>query len=162
MKKVRNGFLKAIVSFVLLSIVIIGVSIYFMQSKVWIGPAFLGLGLVNLLIIKFFKIKISSIYPDMIFGFIDNGVLVFAAVLGGMYAGVVGAVIGGAAGNALTDGIGGLFEGYVAEHQRKFEIDNVRTSLSTMLGKIAGCLFGAGAGLILVWFAGTIQGYIIG
>ena len=160
--KVKNNFFKAITSFVLFSIVIVGVSVYFMNDSKMIGPAFLGLGILNILILKFFKIKLSAVYPDMIFGFIDNGVLVFAAVLGGSYAGVVGAVIGGAAGNALTDGIGGLFEGYVAEHQRKFEIDNLRTSLSTMLGKVAGCLFGAGTGLILVWFAGTIQAMIIG
>ncbi len=150
--KVKNGLLKSVTSFILLSIIIIGVSVYFVHDSKLIGPAFLVLGLINLLIIKFFKIKISSVYPDMIFGFIDNGVLVFAAVLGGIYAGVVGAVIGGAAGNSLTDGIGGLFEGYIAEHQRKFKIDNKRTALSTMLGKIAGCLFGAGVGLIIVSF----------
>lgn len=162
MKKGEHSFLKSVTSFVLFSIVIIAVSVYFMQDNKLIGPAFLGLGILNIFVIKFFKIKISSVYPDMIFGFIDNGVLVFAAVLGGNYAGVVGAVIGGAAGNALTDGIGGLFEGYVAEHQRKFEIDNERTALSTMLGKVAGCLFGAGLGLILVWFIGTIQAMVIG
>jgi hypothetical protein len=154
--KVKNGLLKSITSFILFSIVIIAVSVYFMQDKKLIGPAFLILGFVNILIIKAFRIKVSSIYPDMIFGFIDNGVLVFAAVLGGAYAGVVGAVIGGAAGNALTDGIGGLFEGYVAEHQRKFKIDNERTTLSTMLGKIAGCLFGAGIGLIIVWLVSFV------
>ena len=63
---------------------------------------------------------------------------------------VAGAIIGGAAGNTLTDGLGGLFEGYVAENQRKIKINNLRTSLSTMLGKVSGCLFGAGLGLVLV------------
>ncbi len=149
--KVKNGFLKSVTSFVLFSIVIVAVSVYFMQNDKWIGPAFLVLGFVNILIIKFFKIDLASIYPDMVFGFIDNGVLIFAAVLGGSYAGVVGAVIGGAAGNTLTDGIGGLFEGHIAERLRKRKIKDERTALSTMLGKIAGCLFGAGAGLILVW-----------
>ncbi|MCW8966208.1 MAG: hypothetical protein OQK82_05935 [Candidatus Pacearchaeota archaeon] len=158
----EHTFLEAILSFLLFSVVIIAVSIYFVNSKKLIGPVFLGLGILNILILKFFKIEISSVYPDMIFGIIDNGVLVFAAVLGGTYAGVAGAIIGGAAGNALTDGIGGLFEGYVAQHQKKFEIDNERTPLSTMLGKVAGCLFGAGIGLILVWFAGTLSGLIIG
>lgn len=156
MKKRKHSLLESILSLALLSIVIIAVSAYFVHNNKLIGPAFLGLGFINLLILKFFNIKLSSVYPDMIFGFIDNGVLVFAAIIGGNYAGVAGAIIGGAAGNALTDGVGGLFEGYVAEHQKKFKIDNERTALSTMLGKIAGCLFGAGIGLIIVWLISLI------
>ena len=92
----------------------------------------------------------------MIFGLIDNGVLVFAAVLGGSIAGVPGAIIGGAAGNTITDGIGGLFEGHVAQHQRQYKIDNLRTAFSSSFGKMAGCLFGAGIGLILVWLISLI------
>ncbi|MFC1666129.1 hypothetical protein ACFLZF_00225 [Nanoarchaeota archaeon] len=150
--KQEHSFLEAILIFILFSVFIIAISVHFMKYKFWIGPAFLFLGLLNILIIKFLKIKIDSVYPDVIFGFIDNGVLVFAAILGGAYAGLLGAIIGGATGNALTDGIGGLFEGYVAQHQRKFKIDNERTAISTMLGKIAGCLFGAGIGLIFSEF----------
>ena len=154
MKKRNHKFGKVVINFILLSIIIIGVSMYFVFDKKLIGPVFLGLGVLNLIFLKVASIKISSVYPDMIFGAIDNGVLVFAAVLGGTYAGVAGAIIGGAAGNTITDGIGGLFEGYVAEHQRKFEIDNLRTAMSSMLGKMAGCLFGAGIGLSIVWFIG--------
>ena len=82
--------------------------------------------------------------------------MIFAAVLGGAYAGVAGAIIGGAAGNTITDGMGGLFEGHIAEHQRKYKIDNLRTAMSTMLGKMTGCLFGAGTGLIIVWLISLI------
>lgn len=151
-KRVTNHkFTKAIVNFIILSIIVLGVSAYFVFDSHIIGPAFLILGVLNLIFLKIAKINIKSVYPDIVFGVIDNGVLVFAAVLGGMYAGVAGAVIGGAAGNTITDGIGGLFEGYIAEHQRKFEINNLRTAMSTMLGKMVGCLFGAGIGLIIVW-----------
>ena len=151
MKKQKSSFLKAIYSFITLSIIVIAVSAYFVFNTVWIGPAFIGLGLISLIFLGFFKIPFKSVYPDMIFGAIDNGFLIFAAVLGGAYAGIAGAIIGGAAGNTITDGLGGLFEGYVAQNQRKFKIDNVRTPLATMLGKASGCLFGAGIGLIIVW-----------
>lgn len=152
----KNNLVKALTSFIILSIIVIAVSMYFVFDKKLIGPAFLGLGLISLLFLKIFNIKLMSVYPDIIFGIIDNGVLVFAAVIGGTYAGVAGAIIGGAAGNTITDGLGGLFEGHIAENQRKYKIDNLRTSLSTMLGKMVGCLFGAGAGLILVWLIGLV------
>jgi len=146
----KKDFLKALTNFIILSSIIAAVSLYFVFDKNLIGPAFLFLGLINLVFLWIFKIEIKSVYPDIIFGAIDNGVLVFAAVLGGQYAGIFGAIIGGAAGNTITDGIGGLFEGHIAAHQREYKIDNLRTALSTSLGKMAGCLFGAGIGLILV------------
>ena len=155
-REVNNKFGKALVTFILFSIIIIGVSAYFVFNQKLIGFAFLGLGILNLIILKIVKIDLNSVYPDIIFGAMDNGILVIAAVLGGLYAGVAGAIIGGAAGNTVTDGIGGLFEGYVAEHQRKFEINNLRTAMSTMLGKMAGCLFGAGIAFIVVWIISLI------
>jgi hypothetical protein len=154
--KVKNGVVKSLTSFVIISILVIGVSAYFVFDEKLIGPAFLALGLITMIFLKLFNIKVASVYPDIIFGFVDNGVLVFAAVLGGMYAGITGAIIGGAAGNTLTDGIGGLLEGHVAEKLRKKKIVEERTALSTMLGKIIGCLFGAGVGLILVWLISFI------
>lgn len=154
---IMKKIIKALISFILLSIVIVAVSFYFIFDKVFIGPVFLGLGFITLFALRFFKIEIKTIYPDFIFGFIDNGVLVFAAVWGGQIAGIVGAVIGGAVGNTVTDGIGGLFEGHIAEHQRKYKIDSYRTPLSTSLGKMAGCLFGAGVGLISIWLFSFIQ-----
>jgi len=147
----EGNFIKALTSFLILSVIIIAVSSYFVLNNKSMGPVFLVLGLINIFFLVLFKIELSSVYPDIIFGFIDNGVLVFAAILGGNYAGVAGAIIGGAAGNTITDGIGGLFEGHIAEHQREYKIDNLRTSVSTSLGKMTGCLFGAGTGLILVY-----------
>ncbi len=155
MKK-TGGLKKAIISFITLSVIVVAIIAYFIFDERLIGPVFLGLGIISLIFLRFFKIKIKSVYPDFIFGVIDNGVLVFAAILGGTYAGVFGAIIGGAAGNTITDGIGGLFEGHIAEHQRKYKIDNLRTSLSTSLGKMSGCLFGAGIGLILIWLVSLI------
>ena len=117
----KNGFWKAVTTLVILSIIIVAVSAYFVLNEILIGPIFMIMGFLSLLVLKLFKIDIKSVHPDMVFGFIDNGVLIFAAVLGGAYAGVAGAIIGGAAGNTLTDGIGGLFEGHVAQNQRKYK-----------------------------------------
>ena len=153
MKKKGNNhsFVQALTSFFILSIIVLTVSYYFVLKNGLIGIAFIFLGFVSLAVLKFFKIKIKTVYPDLIFGLIDNGVLVFTAVIGAQIAGIPGAIVGGAAGNTVTDGIGGLFEGHIAENQRKYKIENWRNSLSTSLGKMAGCLFGAGIGLLIVW-----------
>jgi len=151
----KHKFLKALINFTLFSVVVVAVIFYFVYDNFWIGPVFLGLGFLNLFILKIFKIELKSVYPDILFGIIDNGVLVFTAVGGGLIAGVTGAVIGGAAGNTITDGFGGLFEGYVAEHH-KSKINFSRTALSSSFGKSAGCLLGAGVGLILVWLISLI------
>ncbi len=151
-----SGFIKAITNFLILTIIVIAVASYFVESAEYMGPAILGVGFVSLIMMKFLGINLSTVYPDMIFGAIDNGVLVFTAVLGANFAGVFGAIVGGVAGNTITDGIGGLFEGHIAQNQRKYEIDNLRTPLSTSLGKMSGCLLGAGVILILMWFVGLI------
>lgn len=144
-------FWRALTTFIIFSIIIFAISSYFVYNQTAIGFIFVGLGLLSILVLKLFKITWKSVSPDIIFGAIDNGVLVFAAIWGGQVAGVAGAIIGGAVGNTITDGIGGLFEGHIAEHQRAYKIDNLRTALSTSLGKMSGCLFGAGIGLIIIW-----------
>jgi hypothetical protein len=149
--KKSGTFTTAFFNFVILALIIMGVSWYFVFNEAMVGPVFLLLGLVNLGFLKYNKIELHSVYPDIVFGAIDNGVLVLAAVFGGELAGVAGAIIGGAAGNTITDGIGGLFEGHIAEDKRNSKFENQRTALSSSLGKMAGCLFGAGLGLVFIW-----------
>ena len=151
-EKIPNHFLrKSIFSFIILSILVISVSAFFISNEAYIGPLFIILGIIAIFFLKSYGFTLQSTFPDIVFGAIDNGILVFAAILGGAYAGVFGAVIGGAAGNTLTDGLGGLVEGHMAEKLREKNINDKRTSLSTMLGKIIGCLFGAGVGLLIIW-----------
>ena len=147
----QKRFTQGLISVAILSIIVIAVSSYFVTNNYLIGPIFLALGIINILILKAYKISFKSIYPDFIFGFIDNSILVIAAIIGGAYAGVVGAVIGGAAGNTITDGIGGLFEGHYAQKLKRKKVKIKRDPISASLGKMAGCLFGAGIGLVLVW-----------
>ncbi len=87
----------------------------------------------------------------MIFGVIDNGILVVGAILGADFAGVTGAIIGAATANAITDGLAGIFEGWTAEYLRRHHIYERRTALSSALGKMAGCFLGAGVVFILFW-----------
>ncbi len=114
---------------------------FFVYENKLIGPVLIGLAWVCLISLKLFDVKIASTGPDIVFGLIDNGVLAIMAVVGGQVAGVAGAIIGGAVGNAITDGIAGVFEGYWAEKM----IEDRRTILGSAVGKMAGCLLGAGA-----------------
>ncbi|MBT4376491.1 hypothetical protein HOD29_03890 [archaeon] len=144
-------FVKAVFSWIILSLIVIAVSGYFLFNEFLIGIVYIILGIIILFSLRFFKIEIKTVYPDLVFGAIDNGFLILAAVIGGTYGGVAGAVIGGAAGNTITDGIGGLFEGKVAEKlRRKAKKYQERSSLSTMLGKMIGCLLGAGGAILIM------------
>jgi len=145
----KNHFISTIIKITILCIVIFAVSLYFIYDSQLIGLVILGLGILCLLSLIPFKVSIHTIWPDIIFGLIDNGILAILAIFGGEMAGVVGAVIGGAVGNAITDGIAGIFEGYVAEKMRKNNISDNRTMLGSAVGKMAGCLLGAGVVLIV-------------
>lgn len=128
-----------------LCVVIFAISMFFVYSHSFIGLIIIILGIISLLSLKLFGIKLKSIQPDIIFGIIDNGILAALALFGGEIAGVAGALIGGVVGNAITDGIAGLFEGYWAERNKETE----RSTLGSSVGKMAGCLIGAGVILAL-------------
>jgi len=116
------------------------------------GLILIFLSLLCLASLLLFKIKLKSTLPDIFFGIIDNGILAILAIFGGHFAGVTGAILGGVVGNAITDGIAGVFEGSLAEQLRlKFVIEE-RTMLKSAVGKMAGCLFGAGVILIIANF----------
>ena len=71
------------------------------------------------------------------------------AIFGGHFGGVTGAILGGVVGNAITDGLAGIFEGYTAEKLRLQLVSEERTMLKSAVGKMAGCLFGAGVILVI-------------
>ncbi len=143
MKKTK--VLAALIHVLTLCVVIFTVSVYFIENASVIGYVLVLLGFFCVGSLKLFRTPTASLGPDIVFGVIDNGILAIMAIFGGQIAGVVGAVIGGVVGNAITDGIAGVFEGYYAE---SFMTDR-RTVLSSAVGKMAGCLFGAGAILIV-------------
>jgi hypothetical protein len=146
----NTKLLASILNVLVLCVVIFSISTFFIYQVKLIGYILMILTSICLASLKLFKIKISSVMPDVIFGVIDNGILALMAVIGGEIAGVSGAVIGGVVGNAITDGIAGLFEGYWAETIT----DDKRTIVGSAVGKMAGCLLGAGVVLVLAGFIG--------
>ncbi len=141
----KKNFLLSVLNIAVLCTVIFAVSAFFVYREKQIGYVLIFLALPCLASLRLFNVKISSIGPDVVFGVIDNGILAAMAVFGGEIAGVPGAIIGGVVGNAITDGIAGLFEGYWAESLA----DDKRTVVGSAVGKMVGCLLGAGVVLVI-------------
>ncbi len=149
----KEDLIKTILSVVILSVIVIAATAFFVYEKRWIGIVFVILGFLHLFVLSLFRVNIKAVWPDIIFGVVDNGFLAIGAVIGADFAGVLGAIIGAAAVNAITDGLAGIFEGWTSEYLRKHKIQEKRTALGSALGKMAGCLFGAGIIFIIVWTA---------
>ena len=150
----KNKTLPSIINVIVLCVVVFTVSAFFVYDKKLIGFVLIGLGILSLLSLAPFGVKVKSLKPDILFGLIDNGVLAIMAVFGGYIAGVAGAIIGGVVGNALTDALAGIFEGYSAEKMRAHNYKEERTIISSSVGKMAGCLFGAGIVLVVMMLLG--------
>lgn len=148
----RQKFILSILNILTLCVVIAAVSVFFVNNARWIGFVLIILALLCVVSLIPFKIKLRSIQPDIFFGLVDNGILAVMAIFGGHFAGVTGAILGGIVGNAITDGIAGIFEGYSAEKLRRQLVPEERTMLKSAVGKMAGCLLGAGVVLVIANF----------
>ena len=146
--------LLSILNIAILCLIVFFVSIFFIENSKLIGFVLIGLSILCVVSLIPFGIKAKSLQPDIIFGIIDNGILAVMAIIGGQLAGVAGAIIGGVVGNSITDAIAGVFEGYSAERLRTSNINEERTVLRSAVGKMAGCLLGAGVVLV---FSGLFQ-----
>jgi hypothetical protein len=149
--EIKENVLVALINVIILTSIIFLVSYFFMNNKSLIGIMLILLGFVCLIPLWIFKIKLRSIRADIIFGMIDNGILVIFALIGAELFGVLGAIVGGAVGNAITDGFAGVFEGYEAQKMRNKKIEDKRTVISAAIGKMAGCMFAAGIVLTIAW-----------
>lgn len=145
----RQKFILSILNILTLCVVIVAVSVFFADNARWMGVVLIMLALLCIISLAPFKIKLRSIQPDIFFGLIDNGILAIMAILGGHFAGVTGAILGGVVGNAITDGVAGIFEGYSAEKLRLQLVSEERTMLKSAIGKMTGCLLGAGIILVI-------------
>ncbi|MFA5124781.1 MAG: hypothetical protein WC473_03080 [Patescibacteria group bacterium] len=138
----------SLLNIAILCVIVFTVSIFFINNSQLIGFVLIGLSILCIVSLIPFSISVKSIQPDIIFGVIDNGILAIMAIVGGYFAGVAGAIIGGVVGNSITDAIAGVFEGYSAENLRTKKVNEERTVLKSAVGKMAGCLLGAGIVLI--------------
>ena len=145
----KKDFILSLLNILTLCIIIIAVSVFFINNARWVGFVLILLSIICIASLIPFKIKLKTIEPDIVFGLIDNGILAILTIFGGHFAGVAGAVIGGVVGNAMTDGIAGIFEGHSAEKMRLQSISDERTILKSAVGKMAGCLLGAGIVLVI-------------
>ena len=148
----RQKFFLAVLDILMLCFIIGGVSLFLVNDGYWIGLVLILLSGLCLLSLLPFKISLKSTLPDIYFGLIDNGILAIMAIFGGHLGGVTGAILGGVVGNAITDGIAGIFEGYSAEKLRLQLVPEERTMLKSAVGKMAGCLLGAGVILFIANF----------
>lgn len=145
----NKKFFLAVSNIVTLCVIIGAVSLFLVNDGFWIGFVLILLAILCLISLLPFKISLKSVQPDIFFGIIDNGMLAIMAIFGGHFGGVTGAILGGVVGNSITDGIAGIFEGYTAEKLRLSLVSEERTMLKSAVGKMAGCLLGAGVVLII-------------
>lgn len=145
----RRKSLLAVINILTLCLIIGIVSVLFIEEGELMGFVLIALAFMCLASLLPFGTNWKAVQPDIFFGLIDNGILAILAIFGGHFAGVAGAVIGGVVGNAITDGIAGIFEGHWAEKLRAKLISEERTMLNSAVGKMTGCLLGAGAVMII-------------
>ncbi|MFK8067212.1 MAG: hypothetical protein AB8D52_03110 [Gammaproteobacteria bacterium] len=150
---INKGFYVALVS---LPVAAIGILI--LQKNLPMGPIVLAMTVIPIMGLLIAKREVVSAVPDLIFGAIDTGLLTIPVLAGGITFGVAGAVAGGVIGDALSDGIAGFFEGSIAEWLREKGIEESRESVTTGLGKMAGCLLGSGLVLSIALLFGIDPG----
>ncbi len=146
-----QGFIPALTSVIVISIVIVSVLSFTIYNTKLIGPIIVLLGFIPWIPLRIFGKTIKATGADIIFGIIDTGMLGIAALIGASFARVLSAIVGGAVGDSITDGFAGLFEGRMAEYLRKHGIEEARTPLSSSMGKMSGCLIGVGIVLTIAW-----------
>ncbi|NVM54203.1 MAG: hypothetical protein HWN66_10925 [Candidatus Helarchaeota archaeon] len=125
-------------------LLVLTTTIIALMTNIFIGPFIFLLAVIpiGLLIIRGgFKI-LKEVSADIIFGFIDTGMMTVFAVIGSIW-GPLGAVVGAGVGDALTDAIAGFFEGAISEKLREHGIEEARTPMKASLGKMTGCLIGS-------------------
>jgi hypothetical protein len=146
-----EGLSSAVIYTLLVSSAVICIaSLSISQTRI-IGPMIFLTGFIPWIPLKLSGRTIRSTGADIVFGLIDTGFLGVAALIGANFAGVLGAIVGGAVGDAITDALAGLFEGRMSEYLRKHGIEEARSPLSSSMGKMSGCLIGAGLVLTFAW-----------
>jgi hypothetical protein len=140
---------------ILVAIPVAAAGLVMLRWQLPVGPVVLGLSVVPIAGLILAGRRLVAAVPDMVFGAIDTGLLVIPALLGGMAFGVAGAIAGSVIGDALTDAVAGFFEGGISEWLRERGIDESREAVTSSLGKMSGCLQGAGLVLTLAFAAGV-------
>jgi hypothetical protein len=134
---------------IFLSAFIAFIAFYSMRLGRFTSLIIFALGLLPIMIAYFLKIDLKKMLPDILFGIIDNVILVIPAIIGAELFGTAGALTGAIVGNAISDAIAGYFEGNLSEFLHSRGIDATRTVMGSSLGKMSGCLL---VGIFLIFF----------
>ena len=134
---------------ILLSAFTAFIAFYSMRLGRFVSLIIFILGFIPILIAYFLRIDLKKMLPDIIFGIMDNIILVIPAIIGAELFGAAGALTGAVVGNAISDAIAGYFEGNLSEFLHSRGIDATRTVLGSSLGKMSGCLL---VGIFLIFF----------
>jgi hypothetical protein len=134
---------------ILLSAFTAFIAFYSMRLGRFVSLIIFTMGFIPILIAYFLRIDLKKMLPDIIFGIIDNIILVIPAIIGAELFGAAGALTGAVVGNAISDAIAGYFEGNLSEFLHSRGIDATRTVLGSSLGKMSGCLL---VGIFLIFF----------
>ena len=148
MKKKKRNFLEISIV-VILAIITLVIAFFSIRLGRFVSIIIFGLGLIPILVAYILKISLKKMLPDIIFGLIDNLLLIIPAIIGAEIFGAAGALVGAVVGNAVSDSIAGLFEGSISEWLKIKGIDSTRTMIGSSLGKMSGCLL---VGIFLIFF----------
>ncbi len=138
-----------IIIVILLSAFTAFIAFYSMRLGRFVSLIIFTLGFIPILIAYFLKLDLKKMLPDIIFGIIDNLILVIPAIIGAELFGAAGALTGAVIGNAISDAVAGYFEGNLSQFLRSKGIDATRTVMGSSLGKMSGCLL---VGIFLIFF----------
>jgi hypothetical protein len=155
MKRVRKKIIEIAVV-IALSVITLVIAFFSIKLGRFVSIVIFGMGFLPLIIAYIFRINLKKILPDLIFGLIDNMLLIIPAIIGAELFGTAGALAGAVVGNAVSDGIAGLFEGSISEWLHLKGIDATRTLLGSSLGKMSGCLL---VGIFLIFFKNGNAGF---
>ncbi len=134
---------------IFLSAFIAFTTFYSMRLGRFVSLIIFALGLLPIMIAYFLKIDLKKMLPDILFGIIDNVILVIPAIIAAELFGTAGALTGAIVGNAISDAIAGYFEGNLSEFLHSRGINATRTVMGSSLGKMSGCLL---IGIFLIFF----------
>jgi hypothetical protein len=139
---------EALIHVTIISAIVVAIA-YFAHDFEQIGLVLIGAGFLPLISLKLTGEKIKESIAEIVFGFINTGLITAMALVGYNLEGIIGAVIGVALGDAITEGYSGILEGEVADLMLKWKIKEKIDPLNSSLGKMAGALFGGGIVLLI-------------
>jgi hypothetical protein len=150
-KKEEYILKEALIHVTVISAIIIAIA-YFAHDFEQVGLILILAGLLPLISLKLTGEKISESLSEIVFGFINTGLITAMAIVGFNLEGILGAVIAVALGDAITEGYSGILEGEVSDLMLKWKIKEKIDPLNSSLGKMAGALLGGGVVLLIFSF----------